>query len=131
MKLTHEQAAYLGDEIDAPAEIISCCLALLKARGYTATATWTDPKLTSTSERHCLQIAIGDAHYYGYGETQALAARSCFAHLWFSFVTVPDAPEPSEDEILMRDSGEPLGALELYMNRTGETLRIARHRLKT
>ena len=110
MTLSNEQAAYLGDAMDDPAEIASRCVALLEEHGYTAAAAWTDPKLTSSSGQHCLQITIGEARHYGHGETEGLAALECFAHLWFEFVTVPAAPAPSVDELLMRDSGKPLGS---------------------
>ncbi|MEM7602987.1 MAG: hypothetical protein AAF357_16440 [Verrucomicrobiota bacterium] len=130
MKLTKEQTEYLGDAIEETESIVDRCLELLRSRGHTGTAAWTDPKLTSTSERNCLQITKGEGHHYGYGDTKKAAAIQCFVYLWHQFVTVPNAAAPSESEISLRESGKPFAALDSYINRTGETLRIARARLK-
>lgn len=129
MQLTQEQTEYLGEAIGEPSAIVSRCIEFLKSHGLVAQAAWTDPRQTSTSERHCLQITIGEGHYYGHGDTESLAALNCFALLWYSFVTVPNAPAPSEDEIVLRDSGKGILAIKHYVDRTGEDLGIARHRL--
>jgi hypothetical protein len=130
MKLTQEQAEYLGEAINETSALVGRCIDLLKSRGVIAEAAWTDPRLTSTSEKHCLQITTGKGHSYGYGDTERLAAVDCFAHLWFMYVTVPSAPTPSEDEIALKASGKWSSALDHYMDRTGESLRIARLRLR-
>ena len=130
MKLTREQTEYLGDAINETEAIIDRCLDLLKSREHVASAAWTDPRLTSTSEQYCLQIAIGEGHHYGHGETERAASIQCFIHLWYQFVTVPNAATPSEGEFALRDSGRPFDAIDSYIDRTGETFRMARTRLK-
>lgn len=129
MELTQEQTEYLGDAIDEPSAILSRCIELLKSSGLIAEAAWTDARLTSNSERHCLQLTIGEGHHYGHGDTERLAAIDCFVHLWFRFVTVPSAPAPSEDEVALKASGSHMLALKHYVDRTGESLRTARLRL--
>ena len=129
-QLTKEQTEYLGEAIQDTESIIDRCLDLLESRGHKGTAAWTDPKLMSSSERNCLQITKGEGHHYGYGDTKKVAAIQCFVYLWHQFVTVANAATPSESEISLRDSGKPFAALVSYIDRTGETLRIARARLK-
>ncbi|RYD60328.1 MAG: hypothetical protein EOP83_19630 [Verrucomicrobiaceae bacterium] len=131
MDLEEEQTEYLGDAINDPEAISRRCIDLLKSRGLIANAAWPDPTYTSTSDRHCLRINVGDGNYYGHGDTERLAAIDCFIHLWFRFVTVPNAPDPTEEENALFASGRHFSAIESYMNRTGEDLRIARSLLAT
>lgn len=130
MILTQEHTDYLGDAINDARAVAGRCIDLLKSHGLIAEVAWTDPSLTSTSEAHCLRVTVGEGHHYGHGDTERLAALSCFVHLWFRFVTVPSAPAPSEEETALKESGYFFTALDHYMNRTGESLRIARIRLR-
>lgn len=130
MNLTQEHTDYLGDAINDAGAVAGRCIDLLKSRRLVAEVAWTDPILTSTSEAHCLRTTAGEDHHYGYGDTERLAALSCFVQLWFTFVTVPSAPTPSEEETALRESGDFFAALDHYINRTGESLRIARIRLR-
>ena len=130
MKLTKEQIEYLGDAIEETESIVERCLELLQSCGHAGTAAWTDARLTSNFERNCLQITKGEGCHYGYRDTKRAAAIQCFVYLWHQFVTVPNAAAPSEGEISLRESGKPFAALDSYIDRTGETLRIARARLK-
>jgi hypothetical protein len=127
--LTQKQKEYLGASAENASEIVARCLDLLREQNQIAEATWTDPTLTSTSEKYCLAVTVNDGFYYGHGQTKKSAAIECFSHLWFEFVTVPSAPPPSEDELLLIGSGQSIAAIKSYIERTGQTLRIARFRL--
>lgn len=129
IKLAQDEKVYLGSNLQTDA-VIARCLDLLKECGQSAHAEWTDPSLTSSSEKFCLTVTVGSETFHGHGNAKDLAAISCFKNLWYCYVVVPAAPAPNAKELSLKESGNNLGALRAYMDRTDESLRIARRRLE-
>lgn len=129
VELTQEETVYLGSDLQAEA-VVARCLDLLKDCGQSAHAEWTDPSLTSTSEKFCLTVTVENKTILGHGSAKDLAAISCFKNLWFRYVVMPAAPAPNAKELSLKESGNNLGALRAYMGRTDESLRIARRLLE-
>ena len=130
VELAQDEKAYLGSDLQTET-VVARCLDLLKQCGQSAHAEWTDPSLTSTSQNFCLAVTVeGGGTYYGYGSTKDLAAISCFKNLWNYYVVVPNAPSPNAKELSLKESGNTLGAIRAYMDRTDESLGVARRRLE-
>lgn len=118
MSLSEGEREYLGADLELET-VISRCLRVVRERGHSGHAEWTDARQTSTIARFCLTVTSERGAFYGHGKTMQLAAISCFKILWYHYVSVPSCPEPNAEELSLKASGKTRQALGNYRKRTG------------